>query len=222
MLFRKKILTILLYKITPFTSAFWCWDCKQQLPKQEGKISPAAPSQEHKTWATALLPWPKAVASREATWLSCPKQPEKEKTWAGKAPQQHMGYTGLTSPGQEQPKEQGTGSYTPAALQLCRRHTEVTVGGFGVVMVQLAVPCKQASWAHPKFFTCSLERGVRRQKGSGLEASVSEGPGGRLAKNLKNKQVCICFQVICARLKTIGASCEICKVQKKRFKKIRG
>ena len=58
-----------------------------------------------------------------------------------------------------------------------------------------------------------------QQPGTGMAGSVSEGLGGLLAKNLKNEKVCVCFQVIRARLKTIGISCEICKVQNNRLGK---
>lgn len=167
--------------------------------------------------------------------LSCPTQPEKEKPDQKKHPSSTWVILDLQVQGKSSPRSRGQ-----AATRLLwhqqpyssAEDTEVTARGFGVIMARLAVPCEQASWAHPQFFTCSSERGVRRQKGSGLEAglasqhpgtdlvaSVSEGPGGRLAKNLKNKQVCICFQVICARLKTIDTSCEICKVQNKRLQK---
>ena len=47
---------------------------------------------------------------------------------------------------------------------------------------------------------------------TGVAGSVSKGMEGSLAKNLKNKHIRICFQVIYDGLKTKCISCEICQV----------
>lgn len=150
-----------------------------------------------------------------------------------------MGYTGLASPQREQPEELGLGSQMSSAAG-----TPQPGGSAGDAQMRSGLgvhhgpptlhPTNKLTGLIPRFLLAPWKEGqggtkgvvckpdlkvLAWQPGTGMVGSVGEGWGGHLTKNLKNKHVCVCFQVLHTRLKTIGISWEICKVQRERLGK---